>query len=131
MFLALVAVLAMSSRSEVPADEWVCTNQIEVWCDEDSCAARPPEETTPLAVSAGRDGRFSVCAYTGCWEGRTAPVAASGRYLWAADDVAFSADESLTAGVTLLIVDRDGVGFVRAGGLATPLLCAPAPPDAP
>lgn len=130
MFLSLIAAIAMSGRSEVPPDRWICANQIEVWCTVDSCAAKPETETTPMAISARRDGAFSVCAYTGCWGGRTTPVAAAGRYLWAADDVAFSTNDSFTADITLLIVARDGVGFVRVGGVATPLLCARRGPDA-
>ena len=128
MFLALLAAMAMSSRSEVPPDAWICANQIEVWCTVDSCAAKAEDEMTPMAISARRDGWFSVCAYTGCWEGEATPVEALGRLLWAADDVAFSSSDSFTADISLLIVAKEGVGFVRVGGIATPLLCARAEP---
>lgn len=131
MLLALIAALLSSSRSEIPPDRWTCENQIEVWCTVDSCAAKPAEEMTPMSVSARRDGRFSVCAYSGCWEGKTAPVEASGRLLWAADGVAFASGAGFTADISLLIVVKEGVGFVRVGGLATPLLCARAEPGAP
>lgn len=131
MFLAFLAAMAMSSRTEVPAEAWNCSNQIEVWCTVDSCDAKAADETTPMAVSAHRDGGFSVCAYTGCWEGRAAPVEALGRRLWVADDVAFSSNESFTANISLLIIEKEGVGFVRVGGIATPLLCARAEPGGP
>jgi len=124
MILALIAALLTSSRSEIPPDAWLCHNQLEVWCTVDSCAAKPAGEMTPLRVWARRDGAFSICAYTGCWEGRTTLADANGRLLWAADGVAFSSSESgYAADVSLLIVAKEGVGFVRVGALATPLLC--------
>lgn len=120
--LAVVALVS-ASKSEVPPDQWVCANDIEVWCTVDSCAAKPEAETTPMAVSATGDGQFSVCAYSGCWEGETAPSNVGGRILWAADGVPFTTNEAATADVSLMIVARDGVGFVRVGAIASPLLC--------
>ncbi len=128
MYALLLAVLLSSSRSEVPPDAWVCANDIEVWCTVDSCAAKSESETTPMGISARGDGRFSICAYTGCWEGKTRPINAAGRLLWVADDVAFSTNDAATADVSLMIVARDGVGFVRVGAIASPLLCRRAPP---
>ena len=124
MKLAIIlAALVSASKSEVPPDRWVCANDIEVWCTVDSCAAKPADETTPMAISARLDGRFSVCAYTGCWEGQTRVTNANGRLVWAADGVPFSTNEAATADISLMIVARDGVGFVRVGAIASPLLC--------
>ncbi len=124
MKLALVlAALVSSSKSEIPPDRWVCANNIEVWCTVDSCAAKPEDETTPMAIAARADGRFSVCAYTGCWEGEAPVTNAGGRLVWAADSVPFSTNDAATADISLMIIARDGVGFVRAGAIASPLLC--------
>lgn len=123
LFLTLVMLLA--SPAEIPDDAWTCRNQIEVWCAADGCAAAREGEFTPMDIHAEAGGELSVCAYTGCWETTSAPVRTGGRILWAANDVAFSSssDGAMTANLTLLIVEKDGVGFVRVGGLATPLLC--------
>ena len=125
----LSTFMLMSSRSELPPDVWRCQNQIEVWCAVDGCAAKAERETTPLDIWASqRNGRFSVCAYSGCWEGAGAVTQNRGRLLWAADRAPFSSGEGFAADITLLIIEQDGVGFVRVGGLATPLLCLRAPP---
>ncbi len=140
MFEMLFLAAAMSNRSEIPADRWVCKNDVEVWCDEEGCRTRPGDETTPLSVTAAGDRSFSVCAYTGCWESEKAMMLKSrGRTVWIADNVPFSTrpEGGFAADVTLLIVEgaRDGedagtgVGFVRAGGLATPLICLRVGPD--
>ncbi|MCB2097318.1 MAG: hypothetical protein KDE05_06770 [Parvularculaceae bacterium] len=123
------ALFLGASKAEIPAEKWNCRNQVEVWCAADGCAATPPDESTPMDIwaSAGEagTGTISACAYTGCWEGAAATSAAVGRLLWIGDDLPFkSVIEGATSDVTLLILAEDGVGFIRVGGIATPLLCA-------
>ena len=131
MLMFALAALVSSSKSEVPPDVWDCANDVEVWCTVDSCAAQPEGAMTPMSITAKRDGSFSVCAYTGCWEGKTDLVEARGRLLWAADGAPFSTkpEGGFEADVTLMIIEKEGVGFVRAGGLASPLLCTRRPVD--
>lgn len=131
MLAAVMAVLVQAAGADgAGAVAWSCINQVEVWCGENSCAARPADETTPLSVSAQTDGKFSVCAYSGCWEGTARHHHMNGRLLLTAEDVPFtSGAPGLTTPVTLLIVETDGTGFVRAGGLATPLICKRAAPQ--
>ncbi|NNE40917.1 MAG: hypothetical protein HKN14_08355 [Marinicaulis sp.] len=120
-------LIAMSTPAAAPKDIWNCTNQVEVWCTVDSCAARKADEITPLAVQARATGEFSVCAYTGCWEGIGTVANNNGRISWAADDVAFSSqpEGGFDADISIMIVEKEAVGFVRVAGLATPLLCLP------
>lgn len=118
------ALMLGASKSEVPPESWNCRNQLEVWCAADGCAATPPDAFTPMDIWGSADGDLSVCAYSGCWQGKAAMTETDSRLLWSADDLPFvSAVEGATGDVTLLIDARDGVGFVRAGGLATPVLC--------
>jgi len=124
MLEMIAALMFHASRAEVPAERWNCRNQIEVWCAADGCAATPPEESTPMDIWASSSGDISACAYSGCWEGKAATSAAAGRLLWIGDNLPFvSSVEGATGDVTLLILAADGVGFVRAGGIATPVLC--------
>ena len=121
--IALLMLLG-ANREGLPPDAWNCRNQVEVWCAADGCAATKPDEFTPMDIAADASGDLSVCAYTGCWTGKAEVVRADGRWLWAGDDLTFTTiPEGEKGDVTLVIVARDGVGFVRAGGLATPLLC--------
>jgi hypothetical protein len=113
-----------ATREGLPPDAWTCRNQVEVWCAADGCAAANPEEFTPMDISADASGALSVCAYTGCWAGKAKVARAEGRWLWAGDGFDFStSQQGEKTDVTLMIVARDGVGFVRAGSLATPVLC--------
>jgi len=137
MLILILAMALRASMSEVPEapvplNAWECANQIEVWCAVDGCDAKPLAETTPMSINALETGGLTVCAYTGCWESDAAPINHQGRLIWAALDAPFSSQPGggFTANLTLLIDTRDGVGFVRAGGLATPVLCARALPGA-
>lgn len=130
MLLFIAAMLARASVAEIPEESWTCANQMEVWCSADGCDAAEPGAFTPMSIAASARGGFSVCAYTGCWEGAGAPLRQQGRILWMADGAAFSTspDGGMKADVTLLIIEAEGVGFVRVGGFATPLLCERAGP---
>lgn len=121
--IALVLLFAGSQEGR-PPDAWNCRNQVEVWCTADGCAATNPDEFTPMDISADAAGYLSVCAYTGCWSGKASVARAEGRWMWATDGLPFStSQDGAKANVTLVIIARDGVGFVRAGGFATPVLC--------
>jgi hypothetical protein len=122
------ALMLGASRKEVPPTAFACRNDVEVWCDTGKCAARPDDESTPMDIRAAINGDITVCAYSGCWSGKARVSLADGRLLWTANGLPFSTAEAgaMTADVTLLILPKDGVGFVRAGGFATPALCQPA-----
>lgn len=128
MLELIAALLLGASRREVPPAEFACRNQIEVWCEEGQCAARPAGEMTPMDIRASLKGDIAVCAYSGCWTGKARVSMADGRILWTAERLPFSTSDApeSAAGVTLLIVPSDGVGFVRAAGFATPLSCVAA-----
>ncbi len=129
MILLALAAAGAISASEPPPEGWSCSNPIEVRCSDDGCSAES-EAFTPMSVSMSAAGGFSVCAYTGCWEGVGAPARQEGRLLWTGDDLPFSTspDGEMKADVTLLLIEEEGVGFVRTAGFAAPLLCEPAGP---
>ncbi|WP_425408027.1 hypothetical protein [Hyphococcus sp.] len=130
MWMLLLAALLSSSKSEIPPDIWACKNEVEIWCSTEGCSAKPTDEMTPMSVTAARNGAFSVCAYTGCWEGEAEVKEASGRLLWVANDVPFSTrPDGFRADVSLLIIENDIAGFIRVGSIATPLLCVRRPVD--
>jgi hypothetical protein len=127
---SLLFAAAAAAAFAAGGDAWRCRNQIEVWCTADGCAAAPPGEFTPLDIHVATPSGLSVCAYSGCWEGRVRARKIAGRYLWAGDNLPFStaSEGAMTADVTVLLFAGEGVGFVRAGGIATPLLCEKAGP---
>ena len=128
MILSFAAALMTLAIGEAVPHGWACSNDIEVWCSQEGCAAKPREEVTPMAITASPAGHLSICAYTGCWEGEAARAQLKGRLIWAADHLVWSSSQGgeLTANGSLVIIEEKGVGFVEVGGIATPLLCRPA-----
>jgi hypothetical protein len=120
-WLSVAVWIIGASKSEAPPEAWRCTNQVEVWCSADSCATSAADETTPLDITASSARRISICAYSGCWEGEAGFWVIEGRRLWAAKALPFTS--GLGESDATLLIEPDGVGFVRAGGLATPVLC--------
>ena len=121
----LIAAMAAAALAATAPTSWHCRNQYEVWCSATGCRLAPEGEFTPLDIWADRRG-FSLCAYTGCWEGKGRARRIGGRLLWTGSDLPFSTQPDkpeLRTDLTLLIFEEDGVGFVRGAGLATPLLC--------
>lgn len=74
------------------------------------------------------DGRVSVCAYSGCWQGRANAVGAksfqrSHRYLarnlkWTGEGI-----ESEDFEITVPAQTKSGTGFVSGGGFAMAVQC--------
>lgn len=131
-----LAAAMMTGPAGIAPERWFCRSEVEVWCEEGRCAAKPLEETTPLSVTASGDRSVSVCAYSGCWEAEGAMLlTANGRSLWVADRARFSSrpEGGFETDLTVLIVEGgepgEGAGFVRAGGLATPLICLKPQPE--
>ncbi len=125
-------MIALLVSTLAAAGAWQCRNPVEIACSEETCTAAAAGEFTPMDISADRKGRVSVCAYSGCWETQTKPVARRGRLLFAADGAAFSTSPSpeMRTDITLIIDERSGLGFVMAGGFAHPLVCAKMPKSA-
>ena len=123
----LSLALAAVALPAVPPESWSCSNPVEVSCSSEDCMTAEPGGFTPMSVSMSAAGGFSVCAYTGCWEGAGPPLRLDGRLLWTGDGLPFSTspDGGMKADVTLLLIEEEGIGFVRAAGFASPLLCEP------
>ncbi len=134
MILLALAAAGAAAAADPSPEGWSCANPIEVRCSDEECSAES-DAFTPMSVSMSLAGGFSVCAYTGCWEGAGAPARQEGRLLWTGDDLPFSTspDGEMKADVTLLLIEEEGVGFVRTAGFAAPLLCerAGTPPEEP
>ena len=125
MVYLLISMMMAAVAPSSDTINWQCVNSVEIWCDKGSCSAKAHGEITPLAVSMRSNGEFSVCAYTGCWQGVAEASNFKRRWLWVADDVSFSSQENdpfFQVDISIFL-DEGDVGFVRAGGLATPLIC--------
>ncbi len=104
---------------------WRCRNNLEVHCAADGCSAESGDGVTPMDVVFGTSGGFSVCAYSGCWDG-AGTVAASGPLLTIMQTAVSWSDPARADGAedVLIAFDADDqVAIVKAGGFTVPLNC--------
>ncbi len=113
--------------SHAHADVWNCRNDIEVQCAGGDCSAETePGNFTPMSLAFSSTGSFSLCAYSGCWDGEgtvvsTAPflVITHARAEWSDP----SSNGERDADVMIALDREDGIAVIKASGFATPLHC--------
>lgn len=121
MMISLAALALAAAAGD--AAGWSCRNDVEIACRDGACEAAQKGEFTPLDISADPKGDVSVCVYSGCWTTTARPVRRAGRLLWTIDRARWSDKPETDARITLLIDTKEGVGFVRVDGFASPLIC--------
>ena len=104
-----------------------CRNDIEVHCTHGACGAETEEGSfTPMSLGFSTTGSFSLCAYSGCWDGEGTVVATAPFLVITQAKVEWSDPSShgeRDADVLIAFDARDRIAIIKAGGFATPLLC--------
>lgn len=110
------------------AESWHCRNTVEVQCHAGECAAET-QGITPLDVRFDASGGFSVCAYSGCWEG-------AGKAVWNPPHLLISVArvdwsdpsrrEENRSDIAIAFDSTDSVALVKAGVFALPMACSAA-----
>lgn len=106
-------------------ESWQCRNDLEINCHEGRCAAEVDGGFTPMSIDVDDSGSISVCAYSGCWEG-TGEILRSGTFLLLiGHDLPFSTspDAEQKEDIAITIDRNDGVGILKVGTFAHPVLC--------
>jgi hypothetical protein len=113
------------------AANWRCSPDVEVWCTIESCATNEEKlEAIRIGVTFDSRGVFSLCAYTGCWEGKGKVVSVSpflvitlGNVDWSDPNQRVEARENV-----LIAFDvKDQVAMVKAGSISMPMRCSKHP----
>lgn len=106
------------------AQSWQCRNaSAEISCDQKTCDINQ-DGFTPFDISTNGKNELSVCAYTGCWDGK-AKVFQSKNYLIVVSHYlqwSHNAKPSPTAFI-LNIDTKSKLGFIQGEGFAMPVHC--------
>ena len=117
--LLLVTVMTLSY-----AEDWHCTNQdLEIHCDSKKCEIS--ESFTPMSVSVNINGNMTVCAYSGCFEGKGKVLKNKNHVFFSGFDLKFSTSNSdeMTADFLIGLDKVDKVAMVKGFGYAMPMIC--------
>lgn len=104
------------------ATEWRCrNNDMQITCTSEKCSTS--DSFTPMDVNFNDRGSMSICAYSGCWEGK-------GKVLKSEDHILLSGHKLIWSGAThgsgdfMIALDKDNrIAVINGGGFAMPLIC--------
>ncbi len=122
--LLITACASSNPKAESTSEtqRWQCRNDIEIACLDGSCSVEQEAAFTPMDIHVDTEGSLSICAYTGCWQGGGKAIV-EGAFLVLVGQGLEHSTGSDSEDIVLTIDRSDGVGTVKAGSFATPLLC--------
>jgi hypothetical protein len=110
------------------ATGWECEPDIEVRCSDTSCSMSEDQGTIPVGLSFDSHGKFSLCAYSGCWEGigkvaSTAPflVITVAKAAWSSPHHRAEDRED----VLIAFSPSDHIVLIKVESFAMPMRCTP------
>jgi hypothetical protein len=108
----------------VPANAYSCQNEtLEVTCDASKCEASGG--FTPMRLSLDSRGRrLSLCAYSGCFEGRPTKISETSRYLHVSGSFRFSGMPRDSWDIAVTVDKQKGYAVMMGGGFVNPMICA-------
>jgi len=104
--------------------EWDCKPDVEVQRTIEACSVAKDQGTIPIGLSFDSHGTFSLCAYSGCWEGKGKVVSVSPFLIITLGNVDWSDPGRRVEGredVLIAFGARDHVAMVKAGSISMPM----------
>jgi len=121
----MLALLTGCTSQPTPAGSWTCRNTAaEISCQNDTCDVALPGDFTPMSLSADTQGNLSLCAYSGCWEGKASKTAIVDDYFTASSEgLIWSGTTGGTGRMSVTIDMKTGITTLLAENYAHPMIC--------
>ncbi|MCA1444488.1 hypothetical protein I6F07_30765 [Ensifer sp. IC4062] len=123
--LAAIIIILSPFDAVAASGAYSCSNgQFEIRCDSDKCQSS--EGFTPAGggVNTGTKD-MSVCAYSGCWEGKADSIIASQGHIIAYSDRLQGNNPGLQPTSAAIVIDRETLGAtLNAFGFQSPMSCS-------
>lgn len=111
-------LLSMSAH----AHEWNCGNKdFEIACNNGKCEINTG--FTPMGITFDSTGKMSVCAYSGCWEGKGKVASGKDFFAVTGHRLKFSTASSSYANVAIVVDVHDNIGVIKVESFAQPIVC--------
>lgn len=121
MRLLISIVLTLSSMHAF-SSSWNCrNNDLEIRCSSSKCETF--DGFTPFAININTNGALSICAYSGCWEGKGKVMKSGKHIVMSGTNLKWTGTNSSTADFIVAVDTSDKVGFVKGEGFAMPTTC--------
>jgi len=118
----LISIILASFSTHALSSRWNCrNNDLEIRCSSSKCETS--DGFTPFHISINDNGALSICAYSGCWEGK-GKVVKSGKHIFlSGTKLKWTGTNSSNADFIVAVDTSDKVGFVKGEGVAMPITC--------
>ncbi|MDW9414243.1 hypothetical protein GOB15_07185 [Sinorhizobium meliloti] len=123
--LVSMAALLASVEAFAASNDCSCRNgEFEISCDSDRCESS--ESFTPAGGGVNTSTKdMSVCAYSGCWEGKADSIITSQDHIIAYSDQLKGNNPGLQPTSAAIIIDRETLGAtLNAFGFQSPMSCS-------
>lgn len=118
VFLGLFVLLP----SLAGAAEWRCRNSdMEITCISGKCS--PSDGFTPMDVTFSDKGAMSICAYSGCWEGKGKLLTSGDHLLLSGHKLQWTGTIPETGDFLIALDKSSGIATINGCGFAMPLAC--------
>lgn len=109
----------------LPAMEWSCQNSFaEIACQGQDCTVVLPSDYTPMELTFDSSGGISLCAYSGCWQGKAEEISATGNYFSViAIGLAWSGTGGAPSDISATINMETAVATMITSDFAHPMQC--------
>ena len=102
---------------------WNCRNKdLEITCSSNKCEAS--DSFTPVSININKNGALSICAYSGCWEGKGKVMTSGKHILVSGRKLKWSGTTPNNADFIVALDASDKVGFIKGEGFAMPINCS-------
>ena len=125
----LLTMILLSTHAY--AESWQCKNDMEIRCANGKCSTPAKDGFTPMSISFNDSGSISVCAYSGCWEGRGVVNKTKSFLSVTGHNLRFSTSPNnvrMREDILIALDRRDNIATLKVGGFAHPLICTAAKP---
>jgi hypothetical protein len=127
VLFACFACGLFSMSAALHAEAWNCKNSVEIRCADTACSAAEDAEFTPADVRFDTRGAFSVCVYSGCWNGKGRAVVNGPLMVVQKKRAGWSVPNStaeMREDVAIMFSTIDRIAVVKAGKLVLPMHCS-------
>jgi hypothetical protein len=122
----VIALGVLSATTELYANTWSCRNDVEIQCGDVSCTTTKSGEFTPMNIRFDTHGNFSVCAYTGCWDGKGRVITSSSLVVIQKERASWSVPNTtadMRENISIMFSTADRIALIKAGMFVLPMHC--------
>ncbi len=123
--LILLAVFIFLPIKSI-ASGWSCSNDSEVMCSDKGCSISTGDDFTRMDIILLDNGKMTICAYTGCWEGVGKVTHNNSFISFYGERFIFSTspnNKEMQEDIAVTIDKRDNIGILKNSIFAQPILC--------